>query len=164
MNPWFAAIVGGVLGAVLGSRATRRRLEKKMSRALPAVEGDTVYLLPGPEEDVGEVFVLGPACSDWKIVDRPRLELLVRHAYYSARLQGLVDPYDVTQVVLDRVLPQCRSRATGVRNVDELSLYGLMFTGVTEMLYTEGALSDEQWTEIAEDFDDWYETQQQALR
>lgn len=165
MNPWFAAIIGGVLGAVLGAQATKRRLERSSSRALPAsVTGGTVHVIPADTPEADEVFVLGPACSRWEIVDRPRMELLIKHAYYTARLHGLTDPYAVSEIVVDRVIPQCRTRATGIRNPEELSLYGLMFTTVTEMLYNEGAIDHEQWSAVAEDFDEWYETQQERLR
>lgn len=168
MNPWLAAIFGGVFGAVLGSRATRRRMERKVTLALAAAEQAQavggVYLLPESPDSGEGVFALGPACTDWRVIDRPRLELLLKHAYYSARLQGLNTPYEVSDAVLRQLLPTCRTRETGIRNLDELDLYGTMFTSVADMLYTEGELSDDELSILANDFDHWYASQQEELQ
>jgi len=161
MNPWVTAIIGGLLGTVLGSNIAKNRAKKEARealRALPDRIPSTVLAISDAVPAGDDVFVAGPACTGWSVIDQPRLELLTRHAYYTARLNGVNEPYQITDVVISRVMPQCRNRMTGIRNPDELDLYAMLFTSVAEMLYTEGVLSDQAWTAYAEDFDDWYET------
>jgi hypothetical protein len=148
MNPWVAFIIGGLTGYAVRSTQKDKNSGRHGQRALP----------PGPS-----AFVLGPACSEWEIVDQPKANLLVRKAYIDSRLAGETDPYKLTAAVIGLTAPKCHTPAKGIRNSAELDLYTSFFDSIFGLLEDDGIYTEAEMAQIQAQFQTWHDQQAAVL-
>ena len=146
MYPWVAFLIGGVLG--YGVRSTQKDKKNNGQLALP----------PGQR-----VFVLGPACSTWEIVDTPKANLLVRKAYIDSRLRGEIDPYKLTVAVIRLTTPKCHTPSQGIRNTSELDLYTSFFDSIMALLADDDVYPEAEMAQIQAEFQAWHAQQVAVL-
>ena len=142
-----APFVWFVLGGAVGYGVSQAR-KKKTTKALP----------PGPQP-----LMLGPACSTWEIVDHDRVNLLVRKAYVDGRLNGVADPYKLTDAAIRMVAPKCHTPKSTIRNMGELDLYTSFFDSMMGLLWEDQLYSQEDFVSIQTQFQGWHGQQVERL-
>lgn len=152
MHPAVIFVIGALTGyAVSQSRKDDRKKGRSIAGQLA---------LPGAVH-ASQVLALGPACSEWEILDRTKTDLIVRRAYIDARLAGITDPYRLTDRVAKIVAPKCHTPDQGIRNIGELDLYTSFFDSVLTLLMDDFPQSS--FDDVQVEFQIWHAQQVEVL-
>jgi hypothetical protein len=82
-------------------------------------------------------------CSTWTIVDETKTRQLSEEVFAGFVQRGNLEPWDISDAIVKRVAPECRTSEEDIRSLNELELYRNVFVETINRLLSMGKIDQD---------------------